>query len=110
VQVEQLNRERILLDEKKKVACENHPTVDIPEVSKPGGHHTASTHTGQGTYGSGQGLTGSHNTGTTGQDLTDSHNTGTTGQGLTGSRGQTGTTQLGNLAGKESPLSAVTGQ
>jgi hypothetical protein len=92
-QVEQLKRERILLDEKHKNACEGHPDVHAPQT----GHGVTGSHTT-----TGHGLTGSHGTtghsttggqGITGavRDATTGHSHGTTGygQGTTGTTGHT---------------------
>ena len=47
LQIEALNRERILLDEKKKVACEGHPEVEAHSAGLTAGGTTGGYTAGQ---------------------------------------------------------------
>jgi hypothetical protein len=93
MQTEQLKRERILLDEKNKIACEGHPSVDVATGGAPaagyngstGGHRHGHHHSGQNTGSSvGQEVrAATHEHGSQGQG-----SYGTTGQSTTGQEGK----------------------
>ena len=103
-----MNRERVLVDEKNKIACEGHPTASATGgatiASQAGG---ASNYNTTGYTAAGTGTTGSgYNTGTTGTTGT-GYNTGTTG---TGSGYNTGTTGTGTGYNTGTGARGTTGQ
>lgn len=85
---EQLNRERVLLDEKNKNACAGHPNVDAAGTNVRG--PTTSTGVTSGTTGTGYG-TGSGTSTGTGYGSGVSSGTGGVGSGTTGTGYGTGT-------------------